>query len=333
VSVTSAGQPASGPVTPFSISANGRFAAFYGPGDGLPGAGANPQVWVHDRKSGRTRLASRSNSGEPGDGFSSVPFLSGGGRFVAFRSDAANLPGSDGTNDYMYVRDLERGKTILISRTTSGEPVPGNCVCQAISADGRFAVFESDDAGLPGGDGNTVHAYRRDLKRNRTTLIDRTTSGEIAEDDSREPSIAGGGRYVVFRSTAANLPGANGEQQLYRRDLNRGQTRLVSRNNRGQAADEGVADGRVSGDGGVVVFSTEALNLPGDGDLSTFQVYARAAGKTRLISKAANGAPGDDDSFYTSISLNGRFATFDSYADNLGGNPDFSNLFRTGPLR
>jgi Tol biopolymer transport system component len=261
-----------------------------------------------------------------------VPFISGGGRFVAFRSDADNLPQGDGTNDYMYVRDLERGRTILVSQTTAGEPVPGNCVCQAISADGRFAVFEADDAALPGGDGNTLHAYLRDLKRHRTLLIDQTTAGEAADADSREPSIAGGGRFVAFRSVGSNLPGANGQQQLYLRDLERGRTRLISRNNQGDAADESVADGRVSGDGAVVVFSTEAANLPGEGDANTFQVYARADGKTRLLSKSAGGQPGEDDSFYTSISLNGRFATFDSYADNLGGNPSFSNLFRAGPV-
>jgi Tol biopolymer transport system component len=139
---------------------------------------------------------------------------------------------------------------------------------------------------------------------------------------------------VAFNSTATNLPGGDGIlNQVYLRNLNQGKTRLVSRNNPGNPSAAGANDGRVSHDGRLVAFDSQGANLPG-GDGSTFQVYARnlAKGTTRLLSRSGNGAPSDDDSYYTSISLDGRWVAFDSLADNLGGNPSYTNVFRAGAI-
>ncbi len=328
------GDPADGDVFDPAISSNGRLVAFDGPGDGLPGANGLSQVWVHDRKSGKTRLVSKAKSGDPGDGASYGPSISASGRFVVFGSDSSNLPGGDGVHSFVYVRDRKKGTTTLASRTNGGAPAPGGLDGQSISSDGRRVVFESSDADLPGGDGSTGHVYLRDLPRHRTQLIDRTSGGEVASGGSEDPSISGPGGFVAFESTAANLPGGDGStNQVYLRDLGHEETKLVSRNGSGRRQNGLAHEAQPSGNGRFVVFGATAANLPG-GNGSTQQIYARdmRRGTTLLISKANNGDPGDDFSSEPSISLDGRFAAFSSAADNLGGNAAYSNVFRAGPI-
>jgi hypothetical protein len=55
-------------------------------------------------------------------------------------------------------------------------------------------------------------------------------------------------------------------------------------------------------------------------------------GKTILASRASNGHSADDYAEYPSISLDGRWVSFYSGADNLGGNASYTNVFRAGPI-
>src|SRR6478672_8284370 len=66
VSVTTNGVPAIGETFSPAISANGRVVAFFGDGNGLPGANGMGQVWTHNLKTGTTRLASKVINGEAG---------------------------------------------------------------------------------------------------------------------------------------------------------------------------------------------------------------------------------------------------------------------------
>jgi len=47
-------------------------------------------IFVHDRKTGKTRLISKTSQGAGADGSSDHPSISGNGRFVAFQSEADN---------------------------------------------------------------------------------------------------------------------------------------------------------------------------------------------------------------------------------------------------
>ena len=335
MAVKSNGTPATGPTNSPSLSANGRFVAFQGLGDGLPGSGGLVgQVWIHDRKSGKTELVSRTG-GDPGNATSSNPSVSGGGRFVVFASFADNLPSGNGSDEFVYVRDTERDKTILASKTTDGDPATATAYGQLASANGRFVVFDSDDADLPGGDGIHMHSYRRDLKKGRTTLIDRNGHGEPSDDGGQNPSLSANGRFAVFTSRATNLPGENGNVQIYLRDIDEATTTLISKDSVGDGADSSCSDPRISAKGKRVAFDSDAADLPGAPGGGTYETYMRNVpkGKTRLVSKASNGDPADDDSYYPSISANGKYVAFDSYADNLPGNPNFSNMLVAGPLR
>ncbi len=73
-----------------SVSANGRHAAFASDASTLVRNDTNnePDVFVHDRWTKKTRRVSVRNGGGQGSGSSEDPALSGDGRFVAFESEA-----------------------------------------------------------------------------------------------------------------------------------------------------------------------------------------------------------------------------------------------------
>src|SRR5205085_2126461 len=149
--------------------------------------------------------------------------------------------------------------------------------------------------------------YRRDLVNKRTILVDRNSQGQIANGDSRINAISADGRYVAFSSVASNLPGGDGvHQQVYLRNLKTGKTILISRDNAGEPQDGTAGEGRISSNGGLVVFDSDASNL--DGGPTTFQVYLRDldTGRTRLLSRVSF-TPGNSDSYYPSISPDARW--------------------------
>lgn len=332
VSVTSNGVPATSQTFAPAVSADGRYVTFDGSGMGLPGANGAGQVWRHDLKTGATVLASRNSNGAVASG--AYPSLSGDGRFVAFESIAANLPGGDGTHTFVYRRDVKLGKTALVSRTNGGDPATGDVYGQLLSANGRFVVFRSNDADLPGGNGTRHHVYIRDMQAGITSVIDKNAAGKVANDDSGAASISSDGSTVAFDSEATNLQGGSALGQSYVRDLTTGKTKLVSQNSAGVPQTGGYSlYAHPSGDGRYVAFYANGTNLPG-GDGSTDQIYVRDTlqGKTFLISKTANGTPGNDYSEYPSISADGNWVEFYGNATNLGGNPNNQNVFRAGPL-
>ena len=87
----------------------------------------------------------------------------------------------------------------------------------------------------------------------------------------------------------------------------------------------------VSRDGRIVVFESRSKRLvPGDsnGKRDVF-VHDVATGETRRVSVASNGRQANDDSYSATISDDGRFVAFESYATNLVRNDtnDWEDVF------
>lgn len=141
VSVSSAGAQANEERHAPSISAHGRFVAFESFATNLTPHDTNHQldVFVHDRKTGKTRRISVSPTGRSGNGESSHPSISEGGRFVAFESWARNLVRRDRTHaEDVFVRDRRNDRTRLVSVNSDGAQGHGVSREPSISADGRF---------------------------------------------------------------------------------------------------------------------------------------------------------------------------------------------------
>jgi Tol biopolymer transport system component len=337
VSQNTAGDPAEGHSSDaIAISQNGRFVAFAVDADNFRGAMNQQDVYLRNLRAGWTRLMSKTSGGEFLTDESNRPAVSATGRVVAFNTHATNLPGND---DYIsvYTHHYRSGRTKLVSKTSGGVPANGDSENPSLSADGRRCSFESAADNLPGPDG-LKDVFVRNTNTGKTRLVSKTSGGEHLDDfsDSVGGSMSGNGRFVAFESRATNLPGdGNSTGDVYVHSLRKGTTRLVSKTSQGVPADTDSSDPSISGRGRFITFESDAENLPGEAVSVDVFIHDRRTGRTRLLSRATSGEAGGGDSFYVSISADGRFAAFTSRADNFSGvdDNDYSNIFVRGPLR
>jgi Tol biopolymer transport system component len=127
---------------------------------------------------------------------------------------------------------------------------------------------------------------------------------------------------VAFISRATSLvPGDinNRTPDVFVRDRVAGTTRLVSVTADGQPPNRSTWLGDISADGRYVVFETKASNLvPGDtNNRSDIFVRDMVAGTTQRLSVSTTGTQADDNSYWPTISADGRYVAFGSGARNL----------------
>jgi Tol biopolymer transport system component len=256
--------------------------AFESESTNLPGSiSPEDQTYLRDLKAGTTKLLSKTTGGTPADSESEDPAISPNGAVVAFESDAANLPGGSGTYIQSYVRDLRGGRTLLVSRNTAGTPANDDSENVTVSGNGRFVGFYSYATNLPGSIGPTyAQVYLSDRKNDKTTLISRTTGGDPgAGGSSLNPSISANGRFLEFQSEATNLPGAGTPTEVYMRDRKAETTKLVSKSNSGNPADDSSYTRKnsrlISVDPRFATFYSYASNLPGATGPTYSQAYVR----------------------------------------------------------
>lgn len=308
-----------------SLSGDGTRALFTVDDDNLPGANGTRDVYLRDLDKQKTRLVSRASDGDAADDDSGDdPAISGNGRFVAFSTDATNLPGGEGG---VFVHDLAKRKTKLVSVDSQGDPAGGGSADQPVlSAGGRLVSFEADDDDLPGADG-TRDAYVHDRRSGKTSLISKATDGTpVDTDSSTDPAISGSGRFVVFDSDSDVLPGDDGTTEVFVRDRRKGTTTLVSRTSGGDPAPGLLgAGGPISSDGRFVAFESSSAALGADSSGSIF-LRDRKRKTTRLVSETAE----DDAAIGTtaSVSANGRYVVYEADDDDLPGTNGTTDVFR-----
>jgi Tol biopolymer transport system component len=164
VSVATGGSEANEASLRGAISADGRYVAFEGWSSNLvPGdTNGSADVFVHDRGSGITERVSVSSSGEEGSTHAQYPAISEDGRYVLFDSGAPNLtPGGGGF--HVYLHDRGTGATEKVSSAMDGSAADGESYVGSLSADGRFAAFQSTASNLaPGITNGTTDTFVRD---------------------------------------------------------------------------------------------------------------------------------------------------------------------------
>jgi Tol biopolymer transport system component len=220
------------------------------------------------------------------------------------------------------------GNTTRVSVATGGGQANSGSFDPSISADGRYVAFVSAATNLVSGDTNNFQdIFVHDRQTGQTTRVSVASDGTQANGHSYAPSISADGRYVAFASLASNLVSGdtNGAWDVFVHDRQTGETTRVS-----VASDGTQAIGfffgsspSISADGRYVAFDSWATNLvSGDtNDKPDVFVHDRQTGQTTRVSVSsdgtqANGGPGWSGN-PSSISADGRYVAFHSYADNL----------------
>ena len=160
-----------------------------------------------------------------------------------------------------------------------------------------------------------------DRQAHTNTIVSHDTSGTPGSLSSSWPAISADGSFVAFESDAGLVPDdGNGQADVYLWNRGPDQLRRVSLGPGGVQADGPSHNPSISGDGGLVAFSSTATNLTRDSGLdgTTSQVFAwfRATAALGLISIGSNG-PGSGASGSPSVSLDGRVVAFESAAPDL----------------
>jgi Tol biopolymer transport system component len=154
-----------------------------------------------------------------------------------------------------------------------------------------------------------------------TTRVDVDSAGNQAAGENDTPSLSADGRYVAFDSAASNLVAgdANGILDVFVRDRQTGATERVSVSSGGAEANDLSYWPSISFDGRYVVFQSWATNLvAGDTNGRTdIFVRDRLLGTTERVSLANSGFESNDESQTATISGDGRFVAFTSFASNL----------------
>jgi Tol biopolymer transport system component len=226
------------------------------------------------------------------------------------------------------------GATTRVSVDVYGNEANGNSSFPAISANSRFVAFYSDATNLISGDTNIYYdVFVHDQATGGITRASVVSDSTQANGHSYSPAISADGRFVAFHSYADNLVAGdtNESVDVFVHDRLTGDIARVSVASDGT---EGLNGGSlypaISADGRFVAFYSCADNLVisdtndycdifvRDRDTDDDDVFDEPGQvSTVRVSVASDGTEADYDSGSPSISADGRFVAFESYATTL----------------
>ena len=331
-----------------SINADGQLVAFSSLATNLVPDVTNStfQVYVKNIITGEIVLASVSATGEQGNGLSGVGAgtglsISSEGRFVAFVTDATNLVPIDTDDVQVLVKNLQTGELVRVTENVAGEPGNNDSFSPSISADGTFVAFESRATNLVPVDTadppapfvrtdvfvkNIVTGEIIQASTDATGLRGNRSSGVVTDDTGNlgiNVSISADGRFVAFPSRATNLvpDDTNEALDVFVKNIMSGEIVRVSEDSTGiqanrRSGDSGIS---ISDDGQSVAFTSFATNLVSDDTNNALDLFVKnlETGMVERVSENAAGEQGNGDSLVPSLSSDGRFVAFASFANNL----------------
>ncbi len=223
--------------------------------------------------------------------------------------------------------------TERVSITSYGGPTNGASWWPSFSSDGRYVAFYSGGGNIVSGDTNHVYdVFVRDRLFGIVDLVSRSSSGEIGDGPSYEPAISRDGRYVAFPTSATNLVpnDSNGFTDIVVRDRVGELTLLASVSPTDSPANNDSLWCSISEDGRYVAFQSSATNLIiGGNPWPGIYVRDMVGATTECISLPAGGGNANDVSVKPTITPNGRYVAYRSFASNLiaGDTNGFSDVF------
>jgi Tol biopolymer transport system component len=312
-----------------SVSGDGRFVAFVSDAAGLfPGhvdSNRAPDVFVYDRISKKTVLASRSSASPnaSGNAGSEAPTISRDGNYVLFGSQATDLVAgqqdSPGTFD-TFLFDRRAGTTTLISRSRVSpvQTANGSSSAGGLSVDGSVVAFSSLATDLV--PQTKTHPYYDvfmfDRRKGTVSLVSRSaTASQTGNSSSFFSSMSPDGNFIAFGSSATDLVAGvadtNGMSDAFLFQRSPGNLTLLSRTGGGSGPASGGEQPSVSANGRYAAFLDRNRNAV---------LLDRATGKV-VEAGPAQSQPG--------LSDDGRYVLFSSSRpdvipgqDDQNGEPD-----------
>jgi Tol biopolymer transport system component len=312
-------------------SGDGRCVAYYSDATNLlpfpSDSNGFTDVYLFNRDTQQTTRVSVGLNGQNANGPSQAqrfrPSIDRDCTCVAFSSDATNLVANDtnGRTD-VFVRNLGPATTDLVSIGLGGEPANGPSSFTSLSGDCGKVAFQSLATNLVDNDTNKVSdIFVYDRASGTTTRVSVGAGGVQANGASITPSFSADGRCVACASAATNLDPLvddNNTLDIFV-ECDGVVTCRASISSTGEGANDMSFLPALNSDGTIVAFKSNASNLvPGDtNQAADVFVHNCSTGETVRASVGDQGQQGNDIAIPPSISGDGRFVAFGSFASNL----------------
>ena len=260
---------------------------------------------------------------QPADGVAKSGTVSADGNVIAFLANATNLTVGvvPATPFQLYARALDGTQNELVSQY-AGTPADAESARPALSAGGRYVVFDTPATNLVPGDANAAaDVFLLDRTSGAFERVSIAADGGHANGASTHAQVSRDGRSVVFVSTASNLVDndLNGAfADVFVRDRVAGVTRLVSIAAEGTPSNAASANPQLTPDGHFVTFDSTAISLLPEAANGKRQVYLADLEHPglKLVSADARGVAGDGDSSNARPAATAEVVTFQSAANN-----------------
>lgn len=214
----------------------------------------------------------------------------------------------------------ETSQTVV---TSSTKIRPNNHSYQpSVSADGRFVAFQSNASNLVPDDTNSrpdVFVY--DCQNKVIERVSISSTGIQGNGYSCQPSISFDGRFVAFRSAASNLVAGdtNRTYDIFVHDRLNHTTERASISSNGIQGNYESNQPSISADGRFVAFRSASSNLVAGDNNKGYDIFVhdRLNHTTEMVTISTTGNQQNSQSYEPSISSDGRFVAFRSWANNL----------------
>jgi Tol biopolymer transport system component len=326
ISVTSSGLIAGAVEDDSAISADGRYVVFTSAAALVPSdTNSVTDIYRRDTLSDKTMLVSVTNEGNPGDGASTEPTISGDGSIVVFASEATNFDAGHNGYVHIYVRDITAGTTraATISQGPPAISADADSSAPSISADGTKVVFSSEASNLVSGDTNGVNdIYVYDVISKVWSSPVLRMGGAVPDGPSTEPSINRDGSMIAFTSQASNLVSGdgNGVADVFTVTTENSIERISERISEGVLVEGDGASGQpsIASLTNVVSFSSDAQNLVEVDTNGVSDIFVRAPDSNIQRISKSSGAQYSGASTAPSISADGNRIAFLTDGVNKG---------------
>ncbi|NQU50715.1 MAG: PD40 domain-containing protein [Planctomycetes bacterium] len=258
-----------------------------------------------------------------GDGASTTCSISADGRFICFRSYAADLVPNDlNERADIFVHDQLYGTTERVSVDNFGVEGDASSYESCLSADGRYVAFRSFASNLVPNDTNIAYdIFVHDRLTQTMERVSVRANGVEGNLGSSFPCISADGRFVAFHSVANNLvtDDSNNQVDIFLHDRNLGITGRVSVTSAGGQANNRSQEPSMSANGRWIAFQSMATNLTSSDSNGVSDIFVRdnLTMTTEMISVSSTGLQANADCLDAVISADGRFVSFYSEASNL----------------